>query len=485
MSLQAQEIDKNVVDTSHVSVPDTAVGSTENTTERERLPWTWKLFFRSVLLQMILFGMLSLVGPAMSDAITNLGGGGLSSPWLANLSNCLNYLFSFICTIFGGPLINKLGIKWSCFIAAVTMPVYGSAFYVNARHGIDWYLLFGNIITGITSGFLYVGETTAMLSYPHPEDRGFYLGIWSAMRSSGSVIGGAINFSTNYDRSNAGGIAWSTYLIFIAFECTGVLWALSLSQTRHVRRRDGSKVPSSEMSTWKEEFKALWANYKLKRTMLMVIPSFYSFFYGGTMGTYLSLHFSVRARALSSLLVPSITIPSVIIFGKLLDSQWWPQKRRAWTGFLVWIIPQIACFIWIGIQYSKLKTGAALITKDTTSWIRAYFPYLVIFVSGYWCQLELYWILGTFSTDVKESSRSGGSFRAFETAGQAVSYGLNSGGIAPQIAFYINCGLLVVVIPFMVCLMRLMPDEPIEGQSTVDMVPGDAESGAMKDARKN
>lgn len=37
------------------------------------------------------------------------------------------------------------------------------------------------------------------------------------MRNSGSVIGGAINFSTNYKISDAGGIAWSTYLIFIAF----------------------------------------------------------------------------------------------------------------------------------------------------------------------------------------------------------------------------------------------------------------------------
>lgn len=32
------------------------------------------------------------------------------------------------------------------------------------------------IVGGITGGFLYVGETTAMLSYPHQNDRGFYLG---------------------------------------------------------------------------------------------------------------------------------------------------------------------------------------------------------------------------------------------------------------------------------------------------------------------
>jgi hypothetical protein len=81
----------------------------------------------------------------MSDAITNLGGGGLSTPWLANLSTCLNYVCGFICTLFGGPLINKLGIKWSCFIAAITMPLHGSSFYVNATQGIEWYLLLGNV----------------------------------------------------------------------------------------------------------------------------------------------------------------------------------------------------------------------------------------------------------------------------------------------------------------------------------------------------
>lgn len=42
-------------------------------------------------------------------------------------------------------------------------------------------------------------------------------GIWSAMRNSGSVIGGAINFATNHDDANGGGIAWSTYLIFVGF----------------------------------------------------------------------------------------------------------------------------------------------------------------------------------------------------------------------------------------------------------------------------
>lgn len=108
----------------------------------------------------------------MQDAITNLGGGGLSKPYLANLANSLNYVMGCLTTIAGGPLINKLGIKWACMIAAVVMPLTGSAYYCSAKFGIDSYLLASQVIGGIGGGFLYVAETTAMLAYPPQDDRG-------------------------------------------------------------------------------------------------------------------------------------------------------------------------------------------------------------------------------------------------------------------------------------------------------------------------
>ncbi|TDZ44891.1 UNC93-like protein 2 [Colletotrichum trifolii] len=450
-------------------------------------------FYRSVLFQMMLFGALSFVGPAMSDAISNLGGGGLSTPYLANLATALNYAAGCVMTLFGGPLINKFGIKWSCIIAAVAMPLAGSAYYVNAKYDIDWYLLFARLIGGFTSGFLYVAETTAMLSYPEQNDRGFYLGIWSAMRNSGSVIGGAINFSTNYSTSSAGGIAWSTYLIFVAFECTGVIWAFLLSPTRRVRRPNGSEIPMSGSISWKQEFAALWRHMQRRKvpslshtgrdvvrmdidvifqTWLIALPAFYSFFYGGTMGTYLSLHFSVRARALSSLITPTITIPMVLAYGKLLDTARWSQSRRAWISFAMWSIPQAAGFIWIGIEYGKfgLSKPALDYEEHGAKWAEAYLPYLFMFTTGYWTQLSLYWILGTFSTDVGSTSRTGGLFRAFETAGQAVSYALNSStGADPKIPFLVNCAIFALTIPCMVFLIRLVPEAP----ASTDVDAGD------------
>lgn len=83
----------------------------------------------------------------MSDAISNLGGGGLSTPFLANLATSLNSAAGFVVALCGGPLINKLGIRWSCVLASVGMPLAGSGYYVSARggRGGDSYLLVSRV----------------------------------------------------------------------------------------------------------------------------------------------------------------------------------------------------------------------------------------------------------------------------------------------------------------------------------------------------
>jgi hypothetical protein len=145
-------------------------------------------------------------------------------------------------------------------------------------------------------------------------------------------------------------------------------------------------------------------------------------------------------------------------------------------------MPQIACVIWIGVEYAKYGTGKTALDyqkyvgsiymqrwmmdddaradfsrdfRDTSRWAEAWLPYLVLQVTSYWCQLSLYWILGCLSKNTAMSSRSGGLFRAFETAGQAVSYGLNSAqGLDRRIPFIVHASLLAGVIPCMVYLVR-------------------------------
>ncbi|KXH36249.1 major facilitator superfamily transporter [Colletotrichum simmondsii] len=432
-------------------------GAVENVDEAYLRASKSTRFYRGVLFQMILFGALSFVGPAMSDAISNLGGGGLSTPYLANLATALSYMAGCLITVFGGPLINKIGIKWSCMIAAVTMPLAGSAYYVSAKYSIDWYLLFARLLGGFTSGFLYVAETAAMLSYPEANDRGFYLGIWSAMRNSGSVMGGAINFSTNYSKANAGGIAWSTYLIFVGF---------GKYPSLHIQTRLGAcSNTSHDRMHWNDLGPAPVTHQARTTPQRREDPN----------GQQHQLEERTDC-AVETLAAPkaAITIVMVLAYGKLLDTSRWSQARRAWISFFFWVIPQAMCFIWIGIEYSKFGGGKIDEALDyelhTRRWAEAYLPYLIMFSTGYWTQLSLYWILGTFSTDVGSSSRSGGLFRAFETAGQAVSYALNSKTSAdPRIPFYVNAALMAITIPCMVFLIRLVPEAP----ASTDIDAGD------------
>lgn len=61
---------------------------------------------------------------------------------------------------------------------------------------------------------------------------------------------------------------------------------------------------------------------------------------------------------------------------------------------------------------------------------------------------------------MQSSARIGGIFRAFETAGQAISYGINSASRGDRrVPFYVNCGALGVAVPCMIALIRMVGEE--------------------------
>lgn len=44
----------------------------------------------------------------------------------------------------GGPLVNKIGVKWALVIGAMSFPIEGSSYYCNSKFGNQW-----------VSGYLY------------------------------------------------------------------------------------------------------------------------------------------------------------------------------------------------------------------------------------------------------------------------------------------------------------------------------------------
>lgn len=46
-------------------------------------------------------------------------------------------MLAIVCA-FGGPLVNKLGVKWSLVIGAATFPIRGASYYANSKYGNQW-----------------------------------------------------------------------------------------------------------------------------------------------------------------------------------------------------------------------------------------------------------------------------------------------------------------------------------------------------------
>ena len=38
----------------------------------------------------------------------------------------------------GGPIVNKMGVKWALVIGSMSFPIEGSAYYCNSKFGNQW-----------------------------------------------------------------------------------------------------------------------------------------------------------------------------------------------------------------------------------------------------------------------------------------------------------------------------------------------------------
>lgn len=61
-------------------------GGTVNMEEYRRTTPLWKRAWRHSLTQMLLLSVQAFCGPAMADAISGLGGGGLATPQTSNIA---------------------------------------------------------------------------------------------------------------------------------------------------------------------------------------------------------------------------------------------------------------------------------------------------------------------------------------------------------------------------------------------------------------
>ncbi|KAF1842428.1 MFS general substrate transporter [Cucurbitaria berberidis CBS 394.84] len=431
-----------------------------NMEEYARTVPLWRRVWQHSLTQMILISIQAFCGPAMADAIAGLGGGGLATPRTSNIANAISYAMLAVCCALGGPIVNKLGTKWALVIGACSFPIRGSSYYCNSKFGNQWYLILGGFIDGIGTGTWYVAESGTIMSLAPSGSRGKYLALWIVARNLGQLVGGAINLSKNYTKGLEGGVTPDTYIAFLIIECLAVPFAFLISPLERVVRSDGTRILVSEKLSTKTEFKLIKVTMTSKLIVLSAMWALWSFFYSGTWSTYLGIYFTVRARALSSLVSPFFCIVGCFGLGFILDIKSLSQRRRAQIGLFVIVITNLAVYIWsIVMQVRFNSNNPGKIDWDEPLYARSFLPYFFVQTTGPLSQSYMYWLLSSFATDAQANVRNGAAFRCIEAIGQAISFGMNTQiETSPLIGFCVTFGLMGLAIVPMLMLVNSTPD---------------------------
>jgi len=281
--------------------------------------------------------------------MNSLGAGGQATPYLVNAANTLTFCLMVLSCFFSGVIVKGVGIKWALIIGTVGYAPYAAGLYTNNRYGVEWFVLLGATLCGLSAGIFWMAEAAIALSYPEPYNQGRFLGFWLSFRLGGQVLGGAINLGLNVNNNQAGNVSYKVYLVFIALQALGPFAGFLLTSPSKVQRKDGVRVKLDITNSNWHEIKAITGLF-FSRNFLLIIPLIGQGVYTeAVMFTFQSLWFSVRARALGSFLSGIVAIISGNLLGAFLDYPKIALMVRARRAFFVIMALQGAWWIWATI----------------------------------------------------------------------------------------------------------------------------------------
>ncbi|PCG97657.1 Major facilitator superfamily domain, general substrate transporter [Penicillium occitanis (nom. inval.)] len=373
---------------------------------------------RGVFFQATVVGITAFAAPGLWNAMNSVGAGGQQSPYLVMAGNAILFALMVISCLTGSLIANRFGLK-----AAL---IFGTTGY-----GTVWFIYFGSAACGITAGVFWAAEGAIMLSYPSVETRGRYLSYWLAYRNSGSILGGIIQLAFNYSGIKTGKLDWRTYIVFVVLQCFGPAVGCLLSPPEKVLRRNGTRVQAPERISDIAELKAL-GKLAIRKDFLLVIPFFmYVTWELPYSSAYLSLYFSVRARALASLVSAIAQVVTTLAFGAFLDQKRISLNKRAQIGYIFIMSLVGGCWIWgTVVQTGYQKHKPALDWVDSGRGWALYILWQVNFSLLYNFG---YWLVGFMAKEPAEIVRYTSIARALEAAGQCIASGISSTS-APLIA---------------------------------------------------
>ncbi|PWY89233.1 DUF895 domain membrane protein [Aspergillus heteromorphus CBS 117.55] len=406
-----------------------------------------RVWYRTSLFNACVIGAVGFLAPGLWNAMNSLGAGGEEKPFLVNAANALVFaLMGFFC-LFGGPIANRIGLKWTLLLGAAGYPVYAAGLYTNSKYGNVWLVLVGAVVCGISAGLFWASEGAIAIGYPEPSKRARYLNIWVWWRTMGPIIGNSIVLGLNIKTKGEGSVGVSTYIVFIVLQCLAVPVALLLTPPDKVQRADGSPVVVRVEESWAAEFKALWKTCK-NRTVILLLPIFWAVYFNEYSSNFETYYFGVRARALIAFLSDWVTLLASQIISHWLDWKKVDAKKRLTYGWYWVIIVHVATWILAWVVQEEYTANPPMLDFTDPGFCKGAFVLFMWSFAQQTGQNWLYYLVGSMTDNIAELTRLTGILRGQESFGEAISYGLNTrdwyGGRVPMAVNTILLGLCVV-----------------------------------------
>ncbi|KAK6215884.1 hypothetical protein LQW54_004064 [Pestalotiopsis sp. IQ-011] len=433
-------------DTVHDAVSDP---TSEISTEK----YFW---YRGVFFNATVVGIAAFAAPGLWNAMNSVGAGGQQTPYLVMAGNAILFAIMTFTCLGGSLMVNRFGYRTALVFGTMGYAVYSAALYTNNRYGTVWFIYLGSAACGVSGGIFWATEGAIMLSYPEPEKRGRYLAYWLTYRNSGSILGGIINLAFNYKGASTGKLDWRTYIVFVVLQCLGPAAAFFLSSPEKVRRRNGTRVQMAERVSDKDEVKGLLQVF-LRKDFFLILPYFvYVTWELPYIGSYLSLYFSVRSRALASLVSALAQVAATLLFGAFLDWTRFDLNKRARYGYVAMMALIGGCWIWGAVVQNQYSRHKPALDWDDNGFGAGWALYIFWQTNFSLTYNFGFWTISFLAREPRETVRYMSLARGAEAAGQCISSGISSTSAPLISALGVNFALWgLAVIPAWFVVRRI------------------------------
>ncbi|KZZ94365.1 DUF895 domain protein [Moelleriella libera RCEF 2490] len=451
-------------------------------------PWT----------QVTLLGFVAFCSVGMFSAISNLGAGGLDNVRLSDIANSVLYSTFFVGGFFGGSINNILGPRATMSLGTSGYALYLGSLWCYQVNRTEWFVILAGGVLGLSAALFWAAHGAIMMSYPLEKDKGRSFTLFWSVFQLGTIIGASIALGIEFN-STLSGVSTGVYIAFMVIMLTAIFTSWLVLPPEAVVRGDDTIVKPPETISPKQElvqFVGMFRDWRMLALLPMFFASNYFYAYQGAITAYL---FNGRTRALVALVTGVGSVVGSWLIGFVNDTLPFNRRKRALCSCA--FVTVLVVVVWAsGLGFQKtFERGQKMVKGEQVPWdwtsgvtggpIALLFAYYVVDAAY---QGLAYYTMSSITNDSFRLARMSGYYKGIQSAGAAVSFGMDAVSTPFLTEVGVSWGLLLFSLPFCALVLYHVRDSNYEvehvvhvehvADKDVEIIPAPSEHGH---ARKN